>query len=102
MGLENKLPTHQQLANDGKLGRRKPFCKNVGALFLGTDVDRHNAFVFPNVGTEEVVLEGKVFVAGQHFEYLDKGETTLVVFKDNGANNAVADGREGEFVGKFL
>jgi hypothetical protein len=84
------------------LGRRGPFCKDVGTLFLSGDIDCYNAFVFPNVRPEEMVLEGKVFVAGQHLGYLDKGEATLIVFKDNVANKAVANGREGELVSKFL
>jgi hypothetical protein len=84
------------------LGRRKSLRENVGTLFLGWDIDCHNAFVFSNVGAEEVVFEGKVLVAGQHLGYLNKREATLIVFKDNRADETVTNGGEGELVSKFL
>jgi hypothetical protein len=49
-----------------------------------------------------MVLEGKVLVAWPHLGHLDKGEASLVVLKYDGADKAVANGREGKLVGKFL
>ena len=66
MRIWDKLPSHQKLANSLELSGTKAFGHEVCPLSVGRGPLGNDAFVLTNVGSEEVVLEGKVFVAWGH------------------------------------
>ena len=50
---------------------------------MGRNVLGNNALVLSDVGSEEVVLEGKAFVEWGHLWHVDQRQTGLVVLKDS-------------------
>ena len=89
----NESPAHQQFADGCKLGRREALGEDVRLLFEGVDILGNDAFVFTNLGPEEVAFEGEVLVSGGHLGNVDQQEAPLIVLKDGGFNQADGDSR---------
>ena len=84
-------PSDEELPDGLELLRGKPLGEDVRLLLGGPNILSHDALAFADVGAKEVVLEGQVFVACGHLGDVDKCQTSLVVLKDSGADQALGD-----------
>ena len=94
--MRGSLPSDQELPDGLELRLGQSLGKNVGLLLLGIDVPSNNAFVLPNLASEEVVLQSQILVAGGHLGDIDQRQTSLVVLKDGGSDGALLDEVESE------
>ena len=84
--MRGSLPSDQKLPDGLELHLGQSLCEDVSLLLFGVDVPSNNAFVFPNLASEEVVLQGQIFVAGGRLGDIDQRQASLVVLEDGGSD----------------
>ena len=89
--IKQTLPSHEQFSNHFELCGRKAFGENVGTLFQSGDAFRHDSLFFSNVRAEEMILEGQILILRRHLGNVDEAEASLIVLKDGGTDEALAD-----------
>ncbi len=85
-----------------ELHRTKPLGENIRLLLGGPNVLGNNSLRLADLSTEEMVLKGEVFVACGHLGNIDQRQTTLVVFKYSGADQAVGNEFHVQLGSEFL
>ncbi len=87
--MRGSLPSDQELPDGLELRLGQSLGENVGLLLFGIDVPSNNAFVLPNLASEEVVLQSQILVVWGHLGDIDQRQASLVVLKDGGADRAL-------------
>ena len=68
-----------------------PLVKMSACCSLVLNVLGNDALVLANLSSEEMVLQGQIFVARGHLGDIDQRKTSLVVLKDRGSDRALLD-----------